>query len=561
MQKHPHSNDPGKTPPECEGQEMPYRSEIGKKFRTLFKQRDIRMLERGGMSLLLLLALFIAGTSQVWGRQSDGGGGGGSNSFSGVSSDIPVIFQPTPCPFKPGKGIVEGQQVNCGNVTVPQNREVHDGKTVQLAVAIFKAPPYMHSVDPSPVLNLEGGPGASSLDARGGAMTAQSVQARSHDLVLFDQRGTGYSTPSLQCTTQDSGANGSLLLANRLVPSKDLATYENLIHACYNRLLAQGIDLNGFNTLQNADDVADLIHALGYQQMTLYGSSYGTRLAQTVMRLHPDVVRAVVLDSVESLTYNRNEDPADTQRAFNVLFQNCAQDAACNAKYPDLKNVFYNLVDQLNASPVSFSTSTTKEQQHDTLDGTQLVSLLDLGLKGTSAIPYLPRIIYQLKEHNYTSISGFVDTSNEVSTLISWGMFYSTECSENFPFLTQQDVDDSVKGVAPQIAKATGNSEQAIFDICQFWKVKPVPVVQRQTISSSLPTLVLAGEYDPITPPANAQKVANALRHSYFFLFPGQGHGELVSSCAMTIANAFLEHPDQQPDSSCLALMKEPAFQ
>src|SRR6185503_4363893 len=100
----------------------------------------------------------------------------------------------------------------------------------------------------------------------------------------------GYSTPSLNCTESASLRGSSA--------NSGINSYEQAMHACYNRLISQGIDLNGFNSLQNAADVADIIHALGYQQMTLYGVSYGTRLALTTMRLYPSVVRATVLDSV-----------------------------------------------------------------------------------------------------------------------------------------------------------------------------------------------------------------------------------------------------------------------
>lgn len=543
---------------------------VWKKIFACFKGWDAHAFRRGGIALLLLLTIFVSGTPQAWGRQNDGSGGGdgsgsngsSNNENSGAVNDNLGTFQSAPCPFKLGEGIVEGQQVHCGYVTVPQNRQVNDGKTVQLAVAIFKAPRYMHSLDPATVLNLEGGPGASSLDERGSTVTAQIARTITHDVVLFDQRGTGYSMPSLQCTEQ-SGAISDLITEERLVPLKDLAEAEKSAYDCYNRLVAQGIDLDGFNTLQNAADVVDIIHALGYQKVTLYGSSYGTRLAQTVMRLHPEVVRAAVLDSVESPTYNRNQDPADAQRAFNVLFQNCAQDIACSAKYPDLENVFYQLVDGLNASPVSPSVTnpTTGKQQTVTLTGDGLVGWLVYGLYSTSTIPSLPRIIYELKDHNYTSLSDYLALSERLKTTISAGMFYSTECSENWPFLTQQDVNDSIKGVRSQIARIEGIQQQAQFDICQFWKVQPMPAEQRQLIASDLPTLVLAGEYDPITPPANSQEVANHLSHSYFFLFPGQGHGELVSACASTIYSAFVDNPDQRPDSSCLAQMTEPAFQ
>jgi pimeloyl-ACP methyl ester carboxylesterase len=493
---------------------------------------------RESITVVLLLALFLVRTSQTSGHQNDGGGGGGSPNIA--------MFQPASCPFNLGEGLVEGQQVNCGFVRVPENREINDGKTVNLAVVIFKAPQYMHSTDPSPMLRIDGGPGESSLDASAHFITTQNYKSFifDHDLIMFDQRGVGYSTPSIACPEVVMSATNML------------AINEKTARACHDRLVSEGINLNNFNVLQNAADVADLIHALGYRQMTLYGVSYGTRLVLTVMRLHPEVVRAVVLDSVYPPNHNRNELTSAAQRAFTLLFQRCAANAYCNAKYPNLQRVFYNLVDQLNAHPINFIYTVPGTQRQYTIPsytGDTLISTIYGDFYIAATIPLLPDLIFQAKAqaHDHLPVR-YGSTSGPVN----WGMFFSTECSEDWPFLTQQDISNSRQGVTPQIARVLGGTEQAEYNICQFWKVQTVPIAQKQPVFSNIPTLVLAGEYDQITPPSSSQEVANNLSHSYYILFPGVGHGVLYqSTCANQIVSAFENHPEQQPDSSCLAQM------
>ncbi len=520
------------------------------------RKRPSRLLIAGiVLTAIVLLATVVVGVSNL--SRHDSATHGAATPVSTQPWYATSAFQAAPCPFQPGTGIVEGQQVTCGYVTVPENRNVNNGRKVKLAVAIFKAQQYQNTPDPDPVLRLDGGPGGPSLDDWAHYVTTENYDTLifNHDLIMFDQRGTGYSTPSLKCpeliSLQYPSSGGSQ------------QTAEQAARTCHDRLVAQGIDLNGYNSLQNAADVRDLIHALGYQQMTLYGVSYGTRLALTVMHLYPSVVHASVLDSVYPTNHNRSDVPSDAQRVFQVLFQGCAKDASCNAKYPNLERVFYTQVDTLNAHPISFNTVDPMTNHHYTVSfsGDDLVGWLFSTFYVTPFIPLLPQTIYQIREHNYSQLSSLYGYVMFDDTF-SHGLFYSTTCSEDWHFLTKQDITRSVQGIRPQIASVFGAMEQQEYDICQFWNVQAVPIAQKLPVTSSLPTLVLSGEYDPITPPSNGQEVTHHLSHSYYFLFPGQGHGQEYSSdCSNQIISAFEDHPDQQPSGACISQMTEPTFQ
>src|SRR4029077_4155105 len=92
---------------------------------------------------------------------------GGSTSCSTPGTQAAInptsAFQSAPCPCTVGAGLTEGKQVSCGYVSVPENRATNDGQTVKLAIAIFRGQQYPNSVDPDPVLRLDGGPGGPSL--------------------------------------------------------------------------------------------------------------------------------------------------------------------------------------------------------------------------------------------------------------------------------------------------------------------------------------------------------------------------------------------------------------
>ncbi len=455
---------------------------------------------------------------------------------------------------------MEGKAVKCGYVTVPENRNKPGGVTVQLAVAIFKSPSAQN--DPRPVVRLEGGPGGPSLDNWAHYITSSNLPSFvfNHDLIMFDQRGTGYSTPSLKCPEVLQLQYATLNTHLNASASERLQL--QALRSCHDRLVKSGVDLNAFNSLENAADVHDLIMALGYKQANLYGVSYGTRLALTTMRLFPSVIHSVVLDSVYPPQENRTDLPSTAQRVFNILFQGCATNTHCNTLYPHLDSVFYQLVTDLNANPVHFQTTniTTLKNYNVVMAGDDFVFVLFSALYATQIIPVLPKMIFQVRHHDYTLLSQIYGDV-EFDDTFSDGMFYSDECSEDWSFLKHSDISMALQGITPQIQPALRNDLQQEYDSCQLWNVQKAPAIQKQPVVSTIPTLVLSDEYDPITPPANGKLAAQTLKNSYYFLFPGLGHGaEYNSSCVNSIISAFDDTPTQKPSGGCIASMKEPNF-
>jgi pimeloyl-ACP methyl ester carboxylesterase len=133
------------------------------------------------------------------------------------------------------------------------------------------------------------------------------------------------------------------------------------------------------------------------------------------------------------------------------------------------------------------------------------------------------------------------------------------ECSEDAPFTTANAITGSVQVLPASIRSAAKASTLASFNGCATWAVESLDSAQKEPVTSSTPTLLLAGEYDPITPPSNATLVAGTLSTSYTFVFPGTGHWVGLSHpCPLSIVQEFYDHPQQKPDASCIASMKEP---
>ncbi len=492
------------------------------------RKTDRRRASRHPLRLLLVAMMVVVLVVLA-------GGYGVFRALSPTARQASSAFQQAPCPFALDASLVEGKNVTCGFLVVPEDHSQPQGPSIRLAVAIFKTSS-PHPA-PDPVLVLGGGPGGALLETAGPRYYVGNLPSH-RDLILLDQRGAGYSQPSLRCLDNET------------------------LQACHTRLVKSGINLNAFTTLENAADVHALIRALGYRQVNLDGISYGTRLTLTVMRLYPADLRSVVLNSVIPPQVNLfTSIPQAAERAFDVLFQRCAADSGCNTAYPHLQTVFYQLIAGLNTTPITFQATPPLSGVPVTVHftGNDLVLWLRQALYSTYFIPQLPAVIFQLRQHEYTQLASIY--GNLIDTTSSIGLFYSVMCGEDMAFTTQHALETSVEGLPPPIQPALLDVLSR-FSICQFWGMKPVPAVQKEPVRSTIPSLILQGEYDPVTPPANGMLAAQTLSKSYFFLFPGVGHGvsSPISTCPNDITNAFWENPTEKPDASCISSMPEPVF-
>ena len=277
--------------------------------------------------------------------------------------------------------------LSCGFVLVPENRSRPEGNWIRLAVAIFKSSTVATR---PPLLLLGGGPGTVVLDTFGpiisGALAHDFTAGR--DLVMFDQRGVGYSQPALNCP--ELGELALRTLGIHRTREQETEDQVEAAFACRDRLVASGIDLAAYNTAASAADVNDLRIALGYGQFDVWGISYGTRLALAVERDFPGAVHSLVLDSALPPSVNQVTDrAANAERAFRTLFDGCAADRACAAAYPDLETVFYDLVAEFNDTPASFFAQDprTGTVYNVVLTGDRLVRTLNAALTDASLIP------------------------------------------------------------------------------------------------------------------------------------------------------------------------------
>ncbi len=461
-------------------------------------------------------------------------------------------FEKTDCWFK----APTGRDVECGWLTVPEDHAKPDGSTIKLAVARFKSD--AATPLPDPIVYLEGGPGGSPLRSYPAQFDAIfGPFAAKRDVILFDQRGTGYSQPAFDCPELKQEAIDTL--DQNLNIDQSAALSAKAAAQCHDRLVKTGANFAMYNSAQNAADVEALRQALGYNQVNLYGISYGTRLALETLRDFPKGIRSVVIDGIlppHADLYAQT--PTNGRQAIEALFKTCTADAACNQNYPNLAQVLSDLKTKLDNDPIKFEVVLhSGDKKEALLNGDSLINTLFQGLYITSLIPIFPRMIYDARDGNYDMLAGL--TAIEIAQLddISYGMYFSVQCHDEIPFMDANALDTSIKQNPEFAALADKSSVQT----CKVWNVPPAPATENQPVSSDVPTLVFSGEFDPITPPAYGQEAAQTLSKSFFFQLPKAGHGASASEdCPRNMAIAFFNDPTQKPDDACLSDMAKVAF-
>jgi pimeloyl-ACP methyl ester carboxylesterase len=355
-----------------------------------------------------------------------------------------------------------------------------------------------------------------------------------------------------------------------LTASEEAAQTLSALRACYDRLVGEGVNLSAYRSAVSAEDLQDLMIALGYERWNIFGVSYGSRLALTAMRDTPEHIRSVVLDSTSPVTGNDANFAADIEYGLNRLFAGCAADPACDAAYSNLEETFYALVHQLNDAPVALRPidPATGEAFDVVLTGDRLVLAMRQALIRTDFIPFLPLTIASAAGGDYALLTaGFATLPQNIN--FAWGMTYSVWCGEEVPFVTPQVLAQATANVRPEIRDAGLTLvTQFHLDVCDFWHVAPPAALESEPVASDIPTLILAGEYDPATPPYYGEEAAQTLSRSQFFEFRGFGHSLLRAQsaetarprCAMQLVSAFLDDPLAELDGSCVEDLPAPRF-
>ncbi|MEM9337144.1 MAG: alpha/beta hydrolase [Bacteroidota bacterium] len=453
--------------------------------------------------------------------------------------------------------IPDGQEFTFGYLEVLENRDNPESKSIQLPVYIFKS--RSESPKPDPIIYTVGGPGYTSMRASQYMNYYQYLDDR--DLILFEQRGNRYAKPYLDCPEWVEANYVSNLPSLNEEAANRLLT--DAAQKCRDRLVTNGVDLNGYNTLQTAADIADLVQVLGIEEYNLLTMSYSTKIAQVLMRDYPDGIRSVVMDSPLPLEVNYDEESVrHLLKSLDKLLSDCESDKDCNSAYPNLKESFHNYLIEKTKNPllVEVENPETGKQENVYLKGKDLISIFtSVGTNGVASIPYE---INKLLTNDLTSLKKelaylFQKPGNNK---VAIGARLCVWCSEEYPFNDQEVIKKETSNYPEFESLSPAVYEQSV---CEAWGVSKMPAMENEPVKSDIPVLLISGEYDNETPVSWATAMQKNLTNSFQLIFKGWKHGPITNwsnTCAMQAANAFFNFPEIKPDLECMEDIKRPDF-
>lgn len=460
-------------------------------------------------------------------------------------------FEAAPCPMRGASSAEAEGLVSCGYLVVPERRDRPDARTLKLAVARLAS--RASEPEKDPVVFLHGGPGGHAIWAWKRWLDHPLLDSR--ELILLDQRGTGYSQPVL---CPDLGLEDFRILAQDMHPEQETRERIEVARRCRDRLAADGYDLGAWNSDTSADDLADLRRSLGIEQWNVFGISYGTKLALTLLRDHPEGVRSVILDSVYPPGIPGNVRFGELERAVDTLVAGCAANPDCAKAYPDLHGLIAGALAALEREPLVIPVSDRKTVPTGrfTVNAQELAISLHQGLYDRRVIPLLPLLMQLARDGKSEQLVSLVDASVQRANDINRAVYHTVECFERGPFMVPSE--KSRRWPELQHWMVFFQIDEAL---CADWWPTHAEPDEALPVRSDVPALVMAGRYDPITPPAWSRLAAGWLSNSTYVEFPGVGHGaSRAGDCPESIQIAFLADPGAALDTSCAAAMPEPDF-
>jgi pimeloyl-ACP methyl ester carboxylesterase len=419
-----------------------------------------------------------------------------------------------------------GRELRCSHLSVSEDPASDSGRQITLNIVVLPArtPASEHAM---PLFYLAGGPGGAATQAAPAFDLLYPQMADNFDIVLVDQRGTGGSNP-LDCDFGDFTE-----LANAVISVKVAA---QKLSDCRDRLDA---DLRLYTTPIAMDDLDRVRAALGYDEINILGSSYGTRAALVYLRRYEARVRSLVLHGVAPMGLELPGQVAtDAQAALDVVFASCTAQESCARAYPDLDSQLREVLARLAASPAVVNVTDPASQEPIDFQITQDIFAggLRMLLYATPFASRIPLIVASASKGEFEPfMSSTMLLVNAMGQTLHFGLYLSVVCTEDVPFLDAADAFTEARETFHGAALLSGH-----MAACKDWPRGELPPSYSEPVTSDVPTLLISGDADPVTGPRWGDEAASHLSNSLHIIVPNAGHADAIGSCEDQLISEFV---------------------
>ncbi|MCW2740051.1 MAG: Alpha/beta hydrolase family protein [Blastococcus sp.] len=434
----------------------------------------------------------------------------------------------------------------CGRIAVPISYDEPQGATLPVFLVRVRAAAQTDRIG-SLVVN-PGGPGASGADAAIGlALTLPTSVLARFDLVGFDPRGVGLSTP-VECIPDETKEE---IVASEPRPTTDeqldeaFGLAQDVADGCAKEY---GDALGTFNTVDTARDLDQVREALGDEQLTYLGYSYGTTLGSTYAELFPDKVRALVLDAAVDPDTDARSDAEQGARAmeagFDAFAKNCVGLIAGCPIGGDPRAFLEALLAQAASTPIP-SRPEAGSPDAGTREATPgvIMTAVRAALYDTASWPQLAQALAAAKKGDS---AGLFSLAHSFSGRLGDGT-YSNRLDANVAINCADDDQtfgkDEIRGLAAEWGNKYplfGAGAAVGLYTCSVWEADRTPLPVRDA-EGSAPILVVGNTGDPVTPLPGAEDLARDLESAVLLIWQGNGHTAYPKNACITASvDAYL---------------------
>ena len=442
----------------------------------------------------------------------------------------------------PGEG---PDDARCGTIQVYEDRDRAAGRTIDLNVVVY--PARSRDAQPDPVFVLAGGPGQAAAQLSEMLARMLGDVRVDRDLVFVDQRGTGESN-GLPC---EEDSDDLQLLGDT----------DHFVETILDCLEGYDADLRFYTTPVAMDDLNEVRQKLGYESINLWGGSYGTRAALVYLRRHGETVRSVVLDGAVPLAMKLPASFAlDGQRAMDLVFDACEAEDPCRKRFPDLRARFAELLNRLDRGVIDAELRhpRTGADQRVAVGREFVTGMLRTALYESSTASMVPLIIDQAHRGDFGGLFALAlatESAPKEATMY-FGMHFAVMCAEDVPWINTEEFRQEGAGTFLGVSYV-----EAWETICAGGKWGIVGEEFREPVRSDVPTLVLSGELDPVTPPRWGEATLENLSNGRHVVVPGLAHGTSSVGCVPGLIDEFLREIDPAAlDDGCVQEIQRPPF-